>query len=79
MCLGLGRTWMICAHGVAPCAIVVAYGRTSTEDGNKGDCEQAGVVEVAGMLTPVPGGTGPVTNVMLMENLLSAAELLAAR
>jgi 5,10-methylene-tetrahydrofolate dehydrogenase/methenyl tetrahydrofolate cyclohydrolase len=29
------------------------------------------------MLTPVPGGTGPVTNVMLMENLLRAAERLS--
>ena len=41
-----------------------------------GECDlhnQAQVAEVAGMLTPVPGGTGPMTNVMLMENLLSAA------
>ena len=29
------------------------------------------------MLTPVPGGTGPMTNVMLMENLLTAARLAA--
>jgi methylenetetrahydrofolate dehydrogenase (NADP+)/methenyltetrahydrofolate cyclohydrolase len=63
---------------VAPGAIVVDYGTTYTADGLKGDCDQAGVAEVAGMLTPVPGGTGPMTNVMLMENLLNAAELLAA-
>ncbi len=79
LCLAIGRAEMIKADWVAPGAIVVDYGTTYTEDGLKGDCDQAGVVEVAGMLTPVPGGTGPVTNVMLMENLLSAAELLAAR
>jgi methylenetetrahydrofolate dehydrogenase (NADP+)/methenyltetrahydrofolate cyclohydrolase len=78
LCLAIGRAEMVKADWVAPGAIVVDYGTTYTEDGLKGDCDQAGVAEVAGMLTPVPGGTGPMTNVMLMENLLNAAELLAA-
>lgn len=38
-----------------------------------GDVDYEGVAEVAGMITPVPGGTGPMTNVMLMHNLLTAA------
>ncbi|MGC8874905.1 MAG: bifunctional 5,10-methylenetetrahydrofolate dehydrogenase/5,10-methenyltetrahydrofolate cyclohydrolase [Chloroflexia bacterium] len=38
-----------------------------------GDVHYAEAVEVAGMITPVPGGTGPMTNVMLMRNLLRAA------
>ncbi len=38
-----------------------------------GDVDYEGVAEVAGMITPVPGGTGPMTNVMLMHNLLAAA------
>jgi len=38
-----------------------------------GDVDFAAVSEVAGMITPVPGGTGPMTNVMLMHNLLAAA------
>ncbi|MFN3331637.1 MAG: bifunctional 5,10-methylenetetrahydrofolate dehydrogenase/5,10-methenyltetrahydrofolate cyclohydrolase [Caldilinea sp.] len=74
LCLAVGRPEMVKADWVKPGAIVVDFGTTYTEDGLKGDCDQAGVVEVAGMLTPVPGGTGPVTNVMLMENLLRAAE-----
>jgi methylenetetrahydrofolate dehydrogenase (NADP+)/methenyltetrahydrofolate cyclohydrolase len=38
-----------------------------------GDVDYAGALEVAGLVTPVPGGTGPMTNVMLMRNLLAAA------
>ena len=77
LCLAIGRAEMVKADWVKPGAIVVDFGTTYTDDGLKGDCDQAGVAEVAGLLTPVPGGTGPVTNVMLMENLLNAAELLA--
>jgi methylenetetrahydrofolate dehydrogenase (NADP+)/methenyltetrahydrofolate cyclohydrolase len=38
-----------------------------------GDVDYAAALEVAGLVTPVPGGTGPMTNVMLMRNLLAAA------
>lgn len=38
-----------------------------------GDVDFDAAVEVAGLITPVPGGTGPMTNVMLMRNLLAAA------
>lgn len=76
LCLAIGRAEMVKADWVKPGAIVVDFGTTYTDAGLKGDCDQAGVAEVAGMLTPVPGGTGPMTNVMLMENLLHAAELL---
>lgn len=74
LCLAVGRPEMVKADWVKPGAVVVDFGTTYTDDGLKGDCDQAGVAEVAGMLTPVPGGTGPVTNVILMENLLRAAE-----
>jgi methylenetetrahydrofolate dehydrogenase (NADP+)/methenyltetrahydrofolate cyclohydrolase len=77
LCLAIGRAEMVKADWVKPGAIVVDFGTTYTDAGLKGDCDQAGVAEVAGMLTPVPGGTGPVTNVMLMENLLTAARLSA--
>ena len=40
-----------------------------------GDVDFAAAKEVAGMITPVPGGTGPMTNVMLMKNLLQAAAM----
>lgn len=78
LCLAVGRAEMVKADWVKPGAVVVDFGTTYTEDGLKGDCEQAGVAEVAGMLTPVPGGTGPMTNVMLMENLLRATERAAS-
>jgi len=38
-----------------------------------GDVDYAAAAEVAGMITPVPGGTGPMTNIALMRNLLAAA------
>lgn len=76
LCLAIGRAEMIKSDWVKPGAIVVDFGTTYTDAGLKGDCDQAGVAQVAGMLTPVPGGTGPVTNVMLMENLLLAAKLV---
>lgn len=74
LCVAIGRAEMIKADWVKPGAIVVDFGTTYTDAGLKGDCDQAGVAEVAGMLTPVPGGTGPMTNVMLMSNLLAAAQ-----
>jgi methylenetetrahydrofolate dehydrogenase (NADP+)/methenyltetrahydrofolate cyclohydrolase len=73
LCLAIGRAEMIKGDWVKPGAIVVDFGTTYTDAGLKGDCDQAQVAEMAGMLTPVPGGTGPMTNVMLMENLLAAA------
>jgi methylenetetrahydrofolate dehydrogenase (NADP+)/methenyltetrahydrofolate cyclohydrolase len=78
LCLATGRPEMVRADWVKPGAIVVDFGTTYTEMGLKGDCDQAGVAEVAGFLTPVPGGTGPMTSVMLMENLLLAARRLRA-
>ena len=78
LCLAIGRPEMVKAGWVKPGSIVIDFGTTYTDDGLKGDCDQAGVAEVAGMLTPVPGGTGPMTNVILMENLLRAAERAAS-
>ena len=72
LCMAVGRPEMVTGDWIKPGAIVVDFGTTYTADGIKGDCEQESVAAVAGMLTPVPGGTGPVTNVMLMSNLLEA-------
>ncbi len=78
LCLAIGRAEMIKGDWVKPGAIVVDFGTTYTDEGLKGDCDGAQVAEVAGMLTPVPGGTGPMTNVLLMENLLAAAQQAAS-
>ena len=78
LCVAVGRPEMVRGDWVKPGAAVVDFGTTYTESGLKGDCHQASVAQVAGWLTPVPGGTGPMTNVVLLENLLSAARLAVA-
>lgn len=78
LCVAVGRPEMVQGDWVKPGAIVVDFGTNYTEQGLKGDCHQASVAEVAGMLTPVPGGTGPMTNAMLMANVLQAAQQAAA-
>ncbi len=72
LCVAVGRPQMVTGDWIKPGAVVVDFGTTYMEGGLKGDCEQASVEAVAGMLTPVPGGTGPMTNVLLMDNLFSA-------
>ncbi len=72
LCVAVGRPEMVTGDWVKPGAIVVDFGTTYTEEGLKGDCEQESVAAVAGMMTPVPGGTGPMTNAMLMANVLEA-------
>jgi len=74
LCIAVGRAEMVRGDWIKSGAAVVDFGTTYTADGLKGDCHQASVAEVAGLLTPVPGGTGPVTNVMLMRNVVQAAQ-----
>ena len=57
---------------VKPGAAVLDVGLTRTEDGIKGDVDP-GVAEIAGFLTPMPGGTGPMTIAMLLRSALKAA------
>ncbi|HMN26998.1 MAG TPA: bifunctional 5,10-methylenetetrahydrofolate dehydrogenase/5,10-methenyltetrahydrofolate cyclohydrolase [Caldilineaceae bacterium] len=78
LCVAVGRPEMVRGDWIKPGATVVDFGTTYTEEGLKGDCHQASVAQVAGLLTPVPGGTGPLTNVLLMENVLQAAHLAVA-
>lgn len=75
LCVAVGRAEMVQGDWIKPGAVVVDFGTTYTDDGLKGDCEQASVAAVAGMMTPVPGGVGPMTNVMLMQNVLQAAQM----
>jgi methylenetetrahydrofolate dehydrogenase (NADP+) / methenyltetrahydrofolate cyclohydrolase len=74
LCVAIGRAEMVKGDWIKPGAIVVDFGTTYTDDGLKGDCEQESVAAIAGLMTPVPGGTGPMTNVMLMQNLLEAVQ-----
>jgi methylenetetrahydrofolate dehydrogenase (NADP+)/methenyltetrahydrofolate cyclohydrolase len=74
LCVGVGRPEMVRGDWVKPGAVVVDFGTTYTADGLKGDCHQESVATVASMLTPVPGGAGPMTNLWLMRNLFQAAQ-----
>jgi methylenetetrahydrofolate dehydrogenase (NADP+)/methenyltetrahydrofolate cyclohydrolase len=68
-----GRARMLGAGHVKPGATVIDVGITRTEDGLVGDVDFAPVSEKAGLITPVPGGVGPMTIAMLLENTLAAA------
>lgn len=69
----VGRARMIKGDWVKPGAVVVDFGVNFEEGKMCGDVDFDEAVQVAGMITPVPGGTGPMTNVMLMRNVLEAA------
>jgi methylenetetrahydrofolate dehydrogenase (NADP+)/methenyltetrahydrofolate cyclohydrolase len=55
---------------------VIDVGINRTDAGLVGDVDFAAVREVAGHITPVPGGVGPLTRVMLLVNTLAAARQL---
>ena len=69
----VGRPNLITADMVKPGAVVIDVGITITESGFVGDVDYEGVKEVAGFITPVPGGVGPMTRAMLLENTLKLA------
>jgi len=68
----VGRPGLVTPDMVKPGAAVVDVGVNRTESGLVGDVDPA-VAEVAGLMTPVPGGVGPMTIAMLLRNTLSAA------
>jgi methylenetetrahydrofolate dehydrogenase (NADP+)/methenyltetrahydrofolate cyclohydrolase len=73
----IGRPEMITAEYVKPGATVIDVGINRTESGLVGDVAFAEVSQVAGAITPVPGGVGKMTIAMLMSNTAGAAEHLA--
>jgi methylenetetrahydrofolate dehydrogenase (NADP+)/methenyltetrahydrofolate cyclohydrolase len=66
-----GRPGMITAEFVKPGACVIDVGTTRVDDRLRGDVDRASVEPVAGWLTPVPGGVGPMTIAMLMRNTVA--------
>lgn len=68
-----GRPGLVTAEMVKPGAAVLDVGITRTDAGLVGDVDP-GVREVAGFLAPVPGGVGPMTRAMLLENAVRAAQ-----
>ena len=73
-----GQARMITAAHVKPGAAVVDVGISRTEAGLVGDVDFDAVQSIAGWITPMPGGTGPMTIACLLENTLSAAKMLGA-
>ncbi len=68
-----GRPGLISRNMVQPGAVVVDVGINRVGDRTVGDVDFDGVREVAGWVTPVPGGVGPMTVAMLLENTVEAA------
>jgi methylenetetrahydrofolate dehydrogenase (NADP+)/methenyltetrahydrofolate cyclohydrolase len=71
-----GVAHLITADMIKPGATVLDFGFAKLDDRWVGDVDYDAAKEVAGAISPVPGGTGPMTNVMLMRNTLTAAERL---
>ena len=70
-----GQAGMITAEHVRPGAAVIDVGVSRTEAGVVGDVDFAAVEGIAGAITPMPGGTGPMTIACLLENTVTAARL----
>ena len=76
----VGRRNTLTADMVKPGAVIIDVGMNRNDDGKLcGDVDFDGVQQVAGWITPVPGGVGPMTITMLLMNTLEAAEAAAAR
>jgi len=80
----IGRPNMVTAEMVKPGAAVIDVGVNRVEDSSKksgyrlvGDVDFDAVKEVAGYITPVPGGVGPMTITMLMANTIESAKRFA--
>lgn len=70
----VGRANMLTASMIRPGAVVIDVGINALPEGGiVGDVDFASVREVAGALTPTPGGVGPLTNVMLLKQCVQAA------
>jgi methylenetetrahydrofolate dehydrogenase (NADP+) / methenyltetrahydrofolate cyclohydrolase len=68
-----GQPRLITGEMVRPGATVIDVGTNRTDDGLVGDVDFEGAKEVAGAITPVPGGVGPMTIAMLLSNTVRAA------
>ncbi len=78
--VAVGRRNTLTADMVKPGAVVIDVGMNRNELGKlAGDVDFAGVSEVAGHITPVPGGVGPMTVTMLMVNTVESAERVTSR
>ena len=73
LCAAVGKANMINGDWIKPGAIVIDFGVNFIDGQMVGDVDYESASHVAGMITPVPGGTGPMTNIMLMKNVIESA------
>ena len=75
----VGRRNTVTADMVKPGAVIIDVGMNRNDEGKLcGDVDFEGVSKVAGHITPVPGGVGPMTRAMLLVNTIEAAERAAS-
>jgi methylenetetrahydrofolate dehydrogenase (NADP+)/methenyltetrahydrofolate cyclohydrolase len=74
----IGKPRFVTADMVKPGAVVIDVGTNRVNDKLVGDVDFDAVHEVAAAITPVPGGVGPMTIAMLLDNSLSAARVQTA-
>jgi methylenetetrahydrofolate dehydrogenase (NADP+) / methenyltetrahydrofolate cyclohydrolase len=72
--VAIGRLWYVQPDWVKPGAVVVDVGQNLKPDGRLGGDVDPAAAEVAGWMTPVPGGVGPLTRAMLLANTCQAED-----
>ena len=70
--IAIGKDRFVKSDMVKPDAVVIDVGINRTEDGLHGDVDYQSVKEIVGYITPVPGGVGPMTVAMLLQNTVEA-------
>lgn len=73
--VAIGKDRFVKSDMVKPDAVVIDVGINRTEDGLHGDVDYQSVKEIVGYITPVPGGVGPMTVAMLLQNTVEAFNL----
>ena len=73
--VAIGKDRFVKSDIVKPDAVVIDVGINRTEDGLHGDVDYQSVKEIVGYITPVPGGVGPMTVAMLLQNTVEAFNL----
>ena len=79
VCVSVGKPKFITAEMVKEGAVVIDIGINVGKDGITGDVDYAGVEKKASLITPVPGGVGPMTTTMIMANTVKAARNLTKK
>jgi methylenetetrahydrofolate dehydrogenase (NADP+)/methenyltetrahydrofolate cyclohydrolase len=79
VCVSVGRPNFITAGMVKEGAVVIDVGINVGKDGITGDVDYAGVEKKASLITPVPGGVGPMTTTLIMANTVKAASNLTKK